>query len=129
MAKLSAQSQRVQQKRLMKELKAVAKCDSVERGVFSVELADENLFEVCCLEARQTRRGDRQRQRQKARGRGRKRAAEVESETLRRGGSEEGHRARHSTPPSCVSFALPPSSPAPPPTFAATLAAAAPVCS
>lgn len=46
MAKLSAQSQRVQQKRIMKELKDIAKCDSVAKGIFTVELADENLFEV-----------------------------------------------------------------------------------
>ncbi len=46
-AKITEQSHRVLQKRLMKELKDIEKCESLAKGVFTVALANDNLFEVC----------------------------------------------------------------------------------
>lgn len=45
-AMISAHSQKVLQKRLMKELKDIEKCEPLTKGVFSVRLANDNLFEV-----------------------------------------------------------------------------------
>jgi len=44
-AKITEQSQRVLQKRLLKELKDIEKCESLAKGVFTVALANDNLFE------------------------------------------------------------------------------------
>eukprot|EP00042_Codosiga_hollandica_P047213 m.509279 g.509279 ORF g.509279 m.509279 type:complete len:276 (+) comp57399_c0_seq2:1038-1865(+) len=42
---VSTQSQAVRSTRLMKELERIQKCQAVKDGIFSVSLADENLFE------------------------------------------------------------------------------------